>query len=838
MKLPATAQVTANFSASQVSGCSPLSVQFSDLSTGSPTQWYWDFGNGQTSTDQNPQISYITSGVYSVRLIVKNQSEQSYEEKNNYITVLASPHAAYKVFSGDSGCAPVQAVFQDVSSLFNTTVKSWYWDFGDSTTSTQQNPSHTYTTGEYNVSFTVENTLGCSSTFSKTNAVVAGEKPTADFSASPLDGCASSLRDFKNKSVGKITETFWQFGDGGVSYDRNPEYHYMDTGLFSVRLIASSDGCKDSLTKPDYMHIIGPVAKFASKLNCTDQSTVTFTDHSIGAKSMEWDFGDGSTATNNNPVYSYTKPGVYYVQLIETGRTCNDTSRDTIYIQTSNPKINVSPIKSFYCRNDSIQFFATGYDTTISKNFTWDFGDGSVSIFKGVVDTIFHTYAQSGTFTPKVFIRDKQFCNDSTQLSPSISINGPTAKFQDASDNCTNTAITFLNQSKDAGAAITSWYWSFGDGSTSTLQNPQSFVYAFPGNYQVNLVITDANNCVDSASQDLVIVQTPTVDAGNDAFICGGKSVKLTASGALTYKWQNNGDLSCSNCVTTTAKPKQTTVYYVTGNANGCSAKDSVTITVQQKEIVSIQPDTITFCKGGSIQLNATGADIYTWYPTEGLDNSLIANPVATPDSSTTYNVIGTDKNACFSDNAQVRVIVNPVPSVTFIKNVVQILPNVNYTITPVVTGDIQQYQWQPSDGLSCDNCAQPIANIKTRSTYTVNVINNYGCSDSSKITIIPLCEQKDVFIPNTFSPNNDGINDYFTPRANGELLIKSLTIFNRWGRVVFQKRNFFANNLSDGWDGTYNHELQKSDSYIYVMELQCSGSEEFSTKGSIMLLR
>ena len=297
--LSVSAQLNADFSAVSVQGCSPFTVQFRDNSTGSPTQWFWDFGNGTTSTSQNPTATYPTAGNYTIRLIVRNSAEEDYEQKTNYITVFVTPQAGFFISGADSGCAPLQTAFADTSEFFNASVKSRLWDFGDGATSNQQNPAHTFAAGRYNVSLTVVTTQGCSSTITQTDAVVAGNKPVASFSAAPLNGCASTIRNFKNKSSGTITASAWDFGDGGISYDKNPQYHYQDTGTFAVKLVVSENGCKDSVSIPNYIHVNGPVAKLITDVKCSDRFTAHLYDSSIGETSREWDFGDSMTTITN-----------------------------------------------------------------------------------------------------------------------------------------------------------------------------------------------------------------------------------------------------------------------------------------------------------------------------------------------------------------------------------------------------------------------------------------------------------------------------------------------------------------------------------------------------------
>ena len=837
--LSASAQLNADFSAASVQGCSPFTVQFSDNSTGSPTQWFWDFGNGTTSFLQNPSVTYTTAGNFTVRLIVRNSAEEDFEQKTNYITVFLTPQAGFFVSAADSGCAPLQTTFADTSELFNASVKSRLWNFGDGTTSNQQNPAHTFAAGKYDVSLTVETTQGCSATITQNNAVVAGNKPAASFSATPLNGCASTIRNFKNTSSGIITASAWSFGDSGISFDKNPRYHYQDTGKFSVKLVVSENGCKDSVTIPNYIHVDGPVAKLITDIKCSDRFTAHLYDSSIGEISREWDFGDNTTTipTDPSPVHTYSSPGIYTARLIVNGATCSDTAIASLHIKPATPLLQISPVKGFYCKYDSLQFFVANYDSADTKFFDWDFGDNFLKRTSN--PTLLHIYETTGKFQPVVYIRNIENCRDTINIIGGLTINGPTANFSADANGCSNSPVNFTNNSTAFGSPATQWLWSYGDGTTSTNNTPLNYSYPFPGTYKANLLVTDANGCTDTISHTTNIFLSPTVDAGIDTFACAGSSVKLNATGAASYTWQNNNTLSCTNCANPFAAPVQPTVYYVTGTTSGCSSTDSVKIKVQTKELLTAQPASFEICEGNFVNINVTGTDKYSWLADNTLSSTTIPNPVATPLTNTIYTAIGKDSNNCFADTARINIIVHPRPTVNITDSAAEVLSGSAYTILASTGNDgAVNLEWSPPIGLSCFNCLQPIATVNNTTTYTLTATDAFGCTSSDSIKLIALCNKKSIYIPNTFSPNNDGVNDYFYPRANGSLLVKSITIFNRWGQVVFDKRNFYANGAVDGWDGRYNNVLQKPDVYVYIMRLQCANDQTFSQRGNITLIR
>jgi gliding motility-associated-like protein len=380
--------------------------------------------------------------------------------------------------------------------------------------------------------------------------------------------------------------------------------------------------------------------------------------------------------------------------------------------------------------------------------------------------------------------------------------------------------------------------WQFGNGDTSHQQNP-SYTYTTANTYTVSVTATNEFGCADTAQGTLTANPLPATDAGPDTAICAGQSIVLQPSGANTYVWQASTSLSCTNCTNPTAKPDSTTRYYVTGTSGaGCVASDSVQVTVNQPFTLTVATSD-TLCAGFSIQLSASGAQQYTWQPSTGLSDPNIANPVASPASTTTYTLVATDGKSCFADTATVVVNVFANPTVNLVDSVVTIIAGSNYLPTSVTSPDVVAWQWQPPAGLSCSNCAQPTIAARQTTRYEEKVFNQYGCSASDFVTVQVLCTaDKSLFIPNTFSPNGDGVNDYFYPRGAGLYNIKSMRIFNRWGQAVFERINFPPNDISSAWDGTINGKPQPSDVYVYMIEVICTNGTVLTTKGDITLLR
>jgi PKD repeat protein len=180
----------AAFTSNVTQGCAPLGVAFKDQSTNSPTSWEWDFGNGSTSSSQNPGCTYSTPGTYTVTLIVKNASGANAVRMTNYITVYPSPTVSFgNNLTGGVACVPATIQFTNYSTPGQGSIVSYNWTFGDGGTSNQAAPTHTYTTtGYFNVSLTVTNSAGCSNkaTYNRNIRVVQGIQPQFTWTRCPL----------------------------------------------------------------------------------------------------------------------------------------------------------------------------------------------------------------------------------------------------------------------------------------------------------------------------------------------------------------------------------------------------------------------------------------------------------------------------------------------------------------------------------------------------------------------------------------------------------------------------------------------------------------------------
>ncbi len=358
----------ANFTQSTTSGPAPLAVSFADASTGGRvTSYSWRFGDGATSTAQSPTHVFSAPGSYNVVLTVMGPGGSS-SKTGVTTTILAPPPVASFTHTPASGTAPLDVAFNDTST---GSISAYLWTFGDGTTSTLKSPAHTYVSaGNYTVSLTV---TGDGGTSTKTGVVqVLPAKPVAGFTEDVTSGKAPLTVHFSATTTGTVNSYSWSFGDGGISTAKDALYTYTKAGTYSVSLTVTGSGGSDTLTKTDLIRVdapeVPPVADFsADKVDGDAPLSVAFQNKTTdNASQFAWEFGDGTTSSESNPVHVYVTPGTYSVKLTATGPAGSHTAQKTGYISVKAPVVpGVLAVESGTLRVDK-----TWQSVAFKKTFT------------------------------------------------------------------------------------------------------------------------------------------------------------------------------------------------------------------------------------------------------------------------------------------------------------------------------------------------------------------------------------------------------------------------------------------------------------------------------------
>jgi PKD repeat protein len=501
----------ADFSGSPTSGTEPLTVNFTDLSTGSISTWDWTFGDGGTSTAQNPSYTYTSAGTYSVTLTVTGPGGTDALTRTNYITVdpCTNPTADF-VGSPTSGDYPLTVNFTNQSSG----ATSYSWTFGDGGTSTAANPSYTYTAaGTYTVTLTATNACG-SDQLVRTNYITVTtppcDPPVADFSGSPTSGTYPLTVNFTDLSTNSPTSWSWAFGDGGTSTAQNPSYTYTAAGTYTVEMTATNACGFDNVVKTGYITVTAP---------------------SVETAMAEQDISILGTFTNT---FSETH--------------ASDDVYETISeaLSTSHPRKTTSEAEHKW----TFTVNATGAATFYLEAYRSDNADGDDFTFAYSTDDVtyvnlvtvasateqVYTASMPSGLTGTVYIRvvdtDRAWGNsslddcyiDNMYIEYSSTPGPPVANFAgDPTSGVVPLAVNFTDLST---GNPTSWSWDFGDGGTSTAQNP-SHTYTLAGSYTVSLTATNGYGSGTETKVDYITV----IPAGQILRVSSIDVVRQTAGG-------------------------------------------------------------------------------------------------------------------------------------------------------------------------------------------------------------------------------------------------------------------------------------------------------------------
>lgn len=418
---------------------------------------------------------------------------------------------------------------------------------------------------------------------SNTLTILFLEAPVSNFSFDTL--CVGDLVQFTDEiTVADSTTTIigwnWTFGDGQSSTDQNPTNTYSTAGTYTVNLrVDAANSCSDSIAKSITV-TPPPTADFSFTTECNND-TVSFTNTStnVTIEEYRWDFGDGRTSTLKNPEIAFTQPNAYDVTLIVGGISgCNDTITKTL-TKDSSIVVDFSTTNN-RCQDSIVTFSDQSQVLSGINSWSWDLGNGTTSMAQNPTTT----YNSAGSYTVKLVVTSNSGCIDF--LSRTIIISTPPTADFTSEANCTEQPTQFTDVSTPANS-ISEWFYDFGDGSTSSLQNPTNS-YANSGIYTVELMVTNQEGCSASKQTNLTITNRPTVEAGVDVTILEGQDVQLNATSnepnIVSYNWSPANSLNLAGIANPTASPVETTLYTViVENDENCIGTDSVLVNVDPK---------------------------------------------------------------------------------------------------------------------------------------------------------------------------------------------------------------------------------------------------------------
>src|SRR5690606_22515985 len=303
-------------------------------------------------------------------------------------------------------------------------------------------------------------------------------------------------------------------------------------------------------------------------------------------------------------------------------------------------------------------------------------------------------------------------------------------------------------------------------------------------------------------------------------------SVMPAAYPNYNYLWQPNEGLSDSTSKTPVFSGDETheKIWVRVETPIGCMGTDTMMIIVNPGDFLTVSTNDTGACPPVMVPLFASGASSYQWTPAWGLNDASSASPVATPETSTNYMLVGTSSKDCL-DTQNVFVQVYP-QAVINLPDRAQIWPGESYQISP--DGNALYYTWLPSSGLSATDVSNPVAQPEVRTRYFVTALTEHGCEVVDSIDILVNTETA-LDAPNAFAPSSGD----FKIVKRGVAELEYFRIFNRWGNLVFE-----TSDIDKGWDGTYNGKAQPMGVYIFSIEARTPSGQLFRKEGNVTLIR
>lgn len=630
------------------------------------------------------------------------------------------------------------------------------------------------------------------------------------------------------------------------------EITLSQAGTFQYSLIADSSGCagQDMITVTVHPR---PVAAFSATDVCLNETT-EFTDASTvtsGAiDSYQWDMGDSNSYLIPDPQHTYSAADTYTVSLIiETDEGCRDTA--TVDVQVfENPVADFS-VDNICLGDDAIFQDASTIATGQIVEWQWAFGDTETLTAQNNAD-VSHTYETADDFTAILIVISGPGCADTAMATITVSP-VPSVDFS-ADDVCLTEPTAFQDLTEVSSGDIVGWEWLI-DGNTVADDPSPQYTYTTHGTFEVMLTVETDSGCGGSATGNVTVHPLPEPAFSSEA-VCQGEPTVFTnetviASGDMAgYQWVF-GDMGSS----TQTNPEHTysaasiyTVTLIATSDEGCLDTVTHDVEVYPLPVVSFsiapqsgcEPLQVTFADQSTI---AAGYDLALWQWDFGDGNtdrdSFQSNTYLNPGTyDVTLTVTSTD--GCITTLTQTDAItVNPLPEALFYASpqpTDMFDPNIQFTDSSAVSsGTIVSWHWDFGDG--ADTLEQnPLHSYGQAGTYpvTMTVETALGCQSSftEDVVINPVFT---LYVPDSFTPNGDGVNDEFKVYGEGIRSFEML-IFNRWGEQVFSSYS-----IDHGWNGAKRNEGAVVPQGIYTYQVTLTSifsSTVYQRKGKVTLLK
>ena len=757
--------------------------------------------------------------------------------------VVASPsaNAVYSVMGGDNGCQSITKTISflilpipsiSVSPVSSTICLSSVQSLtaSGSATSFTWSPANTITGASSNsnvITVSPPNTQmytvvgGLNSCTNSANALVTiVQPPVLSMAMSSHSFCAQNFQSSPISLTvfpsGTTNYTLLAGGNVNITSPNGPVMQLISSGapvntpaLYTATLIGQTGVCRVTTTDtfvivPNPVITIGP----ASASICPGQSK-TFSV--TGASSYTWLPMPNYTLTAPNSIVAKPQLTSFY-SVIGSSVGCNSALKNAVLVLMPSPSVSLSPTSATVCSGNPVMLTANGN----GSSYNWSPTQFLSSTFGTVV-------VASPTITQHYTVVTTLNTCTSQAVATVSAITIPTLIASTSQPTVCSGSSTQLNV---MGANSFQWF------PTHHLNAPSGNMVIASPDANTTYTIRGYNGiCTGSTTLNVYALKRPdmTISAPYNQ-ICSGGAVPISVSGAQSYTWMPEAGLIPTGTNTRViASPVISTNYTVFGSTSSGSVSCFQQLSYSIMVVADIKPlvtKNMSICMGEKTTLYASGGNTYSWTPATGLNITNASGVVAAPKVTTVYTVEVSDNSYC-GQTTTVMVSVNPVPEVFAGRDTTYNL-NDPITVTAMGSGTLT---WVSGPGIVCNVCPETQIYPTRSSCYFVEALNEYGCKAVDDICI-ELTEEFTIYIPNSFTPNNDGLNDVFL--IFGENISEvSMEIYDRWGHSIFN-----SNDFRTGWDGTLKGINCQPGTYTYVIMYTGLNRKKYTKTGNVILTR
>lgn len=816
-------------------GCAPFVVNFQSFSNG--VNFAWNFGDGSPiDSTENPEHIYLNAGVYDVMFIAIDSSLCVIADTSYLQITVTEPGEISASYDFDINC-------EDLSvTVINTGTSgvegiAYNWDMGDGTIYDEEFVVHVYDQpGTYIIVLTVTD-IACEIDSIASQEITIPPTIDSDFAVLDADfnvlldswGCAPFELNFQNNSGG--TEFIWDFGDGSPPQtDFEPNIIYIDPGVYEITLIVNDPtSCNLSDTSSIIIQVFESnylLADFSYTGNCND-SLFEFTN--TGSTGLPddgyfWDFGDGGFSILENPIYTFGNSGTYEVTFFvnDTG-LCSVPDTTSIFVQVLENTFLLADFEFTANCDDSIVLFENLGTTGLPQNsYYWDFGDG----VNANIENPIHNYVEDGTYIVSLIVTDTGLCivPDTTVIPVNVFFGLDLFADFDFLESCEDTSILVINTGTSDTVHV-DYLWDMGDSTFYTSQSV-SHQYSTPGIYTITFQLTNIF-CGDVITASLEVELIPSVLA--DFIVDPG----LGGCSPFEVQFINNSLIGPSTSFiwnfgnnTGSADQSPTTVYdipspipydvtLIVADPESCNLVDTqmVQIIVAPRIEVEFIPEQ-SLCEGEFILMDAgnPGSD-YNWNTGENTQTIQISEQGE-------YSVLVSNDYCNDSDTTFLTVHAHPSYNGS-----TELCSDQQLMLSALENGS--GYIWSTGD--------TTVDIIVTESgLYWNSYLDSNNCERADTIIIKLSDEAEQIFAPNSFTPDGDGLNDSWQVVGVGLKNEFEILVFNRWGDLIWGSKD-----LNASWDGTFKGGPAESGVYAYKLYFYSKCYDKrIESIGSVLLIR